>query len=163
MRGHRALAFLWCDRGNVERDRRAASLLVRRQTLGGCQQRHAGPSSQQFATRAHVIEAKRPATGSNRRDGPLDEPNRTGHSAYQSGARPFDWRLFRLVEPGGAAETAATLVRARGPPRWVQVTALRFNSAPNAAASGPHARSRSRCRNELRLGCRSLPPAARWS
>ena len=32
--------------------------------------------------------------------------------------------LFRLVEPGGAAETAATLVRARGPPRWLQVTAF---------------------------------------
>ena len=45
------------------------------------------------------------------RDGPRDEPNRTCHSAYQSGARLCDWHVFRLVEPGSAAEIASALVR----------------------------------------------------
>ena len=45
------------------------------------------------------------------RDGPHDEPNRTCHSAYQSGARLCDWHVFRLVEPGSAAEIASALVR----------------------------------------------------
>ena len=34
MRGHRALASLWCDRGNVERDRRAASPFAARLWVG---------------------------------------------------------------------------------------------------------------------------------
>src|SRR6476646_7547820 len=45
-----------------------------------------------------------------RRHRPQDEPNRADHPACQSGARSRDRRLFRVVEPGSVAATAAALV-----------------------------------------------------
>src|SRR3954462_527950 len=45
-----------------------------------------------------------------RRYRPQDEANRADHPACQSGDRSRDRRLFRVVEPGSVAATAAALV-----------------------------------------------------
>src|SRR3981081_1699988 len=59
-----------------------------------------------------AVTTSGPAAGSNeRRDGGHDGPNRTDHSACQSGARSCDRRLFCVVEPGSIAATAGALAR----------------------------------------------------
>src|SRR4051812_9503370 len=59
---------------------------------------------------AGATTTRRPAGCDERRYRPPDEPNRVDHPACQSGAGSRDRRLFRVVEPGSVAATAAALV-----------------------------------------------------
>src|SRR3981081_677626 len=80
-----------------------------------------------------AVSTSGPAAVSNeRRDGRHDEPNRTDHSACQSGARSCDRRLFCVVEPGSIAAPAAALALA---PCWLTSALIQCASYSRSVSS----------------------------